>query len=501
MYTIHSDGKLLHAPHLFDEGCGVFSPRLTVELNKAGSLEFTLPPNNILYDDISKLKPIVTVQQDSVEIFRGRVLHDEKDFYKQKKTYCEGELAFLLDSQQRPYKYEGDAKTVLTKYISAHNNRVDSNKRFTVGTVTVAPGETLYCENSEYGTTFDEINNYLISMYGGYLRTRTENDVHYIDWLAEATNKTTQTIEFGVNLLDLTEYITAEDIFTVIIPIGSSMQDEEGNDLGKLTISSVNDGKDYIVNETAASIFGLIEQKHEWSEIEDASELKTLGTNLLNNSVEMAVSLSVKAVDLTLLGVDVGQIRLGDMIRVISLPHGLDRDFQCTKIVYNLDSPDQNEYTFGVSFTSLTSQQATSQKNSKNSVALVQAAVTTATNSAKAANKASQDVQTVITNLPTEYVPRAEFEELEEKVENLEMSGGTAGENGATFTPSVSTAGVISWTNDKGLTNPSPVDIKGPAGPAGSTPVKGTDYWTATDKQEIVDDVLEALPNGDEVSY
>lgn len=49
-----------------------------------------------------------------------------------------------------------------------------------------------------------------------------------------------------------------------------------------------------------------------------------------------------------------------------------------------------------------------------------------------------------------------------------------------------------------------PQGIQGPQGPAGQdgyTPIKGTDYWTAADKQEIVNDVLAALPNGDEVSY
>lgn len=41
----------------------------------------------------------------------------------------------------------------------------------------------------------------------------------------------------------------------------------------------------------------------------------------------------------------------------------------------------------------------------------------------------------------------------------------------------------------------------GPRGPAGHAPVKGTDYWTAADKAEIVADVLAALPDGTEVSY
>lgn len=42
---------------------------------------------------------------------------------------------------------------------------------------------------------------------------------------------------------------------------------------------------------------------------------------------------------------------------------------------------------------------------------------------------------------------------------------------------------------------------QGPAGADGYTPVKGTDYWTAADKQEIVSNVLAALPNAQGVSF
>lgn len=38
------------------------------------------------------------------------------------------------------------------------------------------------------------------------------------------------------------------------------------------------------------------------------------------------------------------------------------------------------------------------------------------------------------------------------------------GVSGATFIPAVSSDGVISWTNDRGLPNPEPVNIMGPQG-------------------------------------
>lgn len=51
-------------------------------------------------------------------------------------------------------------------------------------------------------------------------------------------------------------------------------------------------------------------------------------------------------------------------------------------------------------------------------------------------------------------------------------------------------------TGERGPTGP-----EGPKGADGKSPVKGTDYWTAADKAEIVQSVLAALPDGTEVAY
>ena len=52
---------------------------------------------------------------------------------------------------------------------------------------------------------------------------------------------------------------------------------------------------------------------------------------------------------------------------------------------------------------------------------------------------------------------------------------GEDGTDGVTFTPTVSSAGVISWTNDGGLPNPESVNIKGPAGQNGTNGTNGQD--------------------------
>lgn len=64
------------------------------------------------------------------------------------------------------------------------------------------------------------------------------------------------------------------------------------------------------------------------------------------------------------------------------------------------------------------------------------------------------------------------------------------GQNGATFTPFVSEDGVISWTNDRELPNPTSVNIRGRDGIDGTngidgyTPIKGIDYFDGQDGRD-----------------
>lgn len=60
--------------------------------------------------------------------------------------------------------------------------------------------------------------------------------------------------------------------------------------------------------------------------------------------------------------------------------------------------------------------------------------------------------------------------EAEEAIEDIkDGGGGSSGQDGVTFTPNVSSDGIISWTNDGGLQNPTPVNIKGTPGSDGTS--------------------------------
>lgn len=351
MYKVLCDGKVLYAPNLVNSGFVLLNPKITMELNKSGSMNFVIPPNNGLYNDVHKLKSIIQVFDEDTEIFRGRVLHDEKDFYKRKSVYCEGDLAFLLDSVQRIYDYQGTLGGLFRQYIENHNQQVEEEKQFVVGDVTVTDQNNyVHYSSSQYPNTLEEINNKLIGTHGGYIRTRLENGVRYIDYVEDYTHVSQQIIEFGVNMLDLSEYISAENVFTVLIPLGA----KQGQSESRLTIESVNDGKDYIQNDSAVALFGKVWKVQIWDDVTVPSNLLTKGQSFLNDGIQMSVALKMKALDLHLANVNVERIQLGDYIKVISVPHGINTLFQCTKITLDLVNPARSEFEFGVAFTSLT---------------------------------------------------------------------------------------------------------------------------------------------------
>lgn len=126
MYKVYCDGWLLYHSKL--ENLQIFDPSLELELNKTGSFVFTIYPDHPYYGLIRKLKSIITIYQDDYLIFRGRALDEDVGWNNEKTVTCEGELAFLLDSVQRPYSFTGSiidgtiVKTVIFEDVTVAEN-------------------------------------------------------------------------------------------------------------------------------------------------------------------------------------------------------------------------------------------------------------------------------------------------------------------------------------------------------------------------------------------
>ena len=347
MYRIYCDGNLLYHSNL--ESLEIFDPSLELELNKTGSFVFTLYPDHPRYSQVKRLKSIIQVYQDDFLLFRGRVLDEEVGWHNEKTFSCEGELAFLLDTIQRPYDFTGSIPGFLGMLLSSHNAQADGEKAFTLGNVTVTdPNDYIVRSDIDYTSTWDVITKKLIELLGGFLQVRHVNGVNYLDYLEDSTLLSPQKITFGKNLLDLKRTRKGEDIATVIIPLGAKLQDAEGKDTDqRLTIESVNGGVDFLVDEDAANDFGIIYRTVIFDDVTDPTNLKTKGKAHLADSVKQWETLDLTAADLATVDKDITSFHLGTMVQVESNPHGLDQRFRVEKISLKLHDPASNKMTLG----------------------------------------------------------------------------------------------------------------------------------------------------------
>lgn len=361
MYKVMIDGKYLYHP--WDRTQQINNPKLDTELNKNGSFSFSIYPDNEFYDSFKKLKTIIKIicfdrVGDEKEIFCSRVLSEEIDFDGEKTVTCEGNMAYLLDSIQRPYKGDYTPDSLFRFFIGVHNGQVDTEKQFQIGNITVI-GETASYDENDYKDTWTAIENNLINVYGGYIRTRKEDGIYYIDYLKEYEDQNGQSVTFGENILDITQYIKSDDIKTCIIPLGAT-----NSATGRaITISSVNNDLDYIYDQAAVDAFGKIFGTVSYSDVESPQILKDQAEKYLKDLINLSITIELKAIDLKDIGIDVKQLEIGDKIPVISKPHGINSYMQISKISRNLKQPDDSSVVLGSTIKALTDKQTDNTNN------------------------------------------------------------------------------------------------------------------------------------------
>ncbi len=363
MYQVYCDNFLLYNDQY--EEYKIHSPKVELELNKIGSFDFTIYNDHPSFDNLKRLKSIIQVFQDDFLLFRGRILNDEQGFYNEKHVECEGELAFLVDSIQRPYDFTGTPAELFTQFIESHNAQVDADHQFKVGNITVTdPNDYITRADSEYLNTLESIEKKLLETLGGYLWIRHEADGVYIDYLAELNFLSPQKIEFGKNLLDLKRQTKGEDIATAIIPLGAKAEGSED----RLTIASVNNGLDYVFNQEAVDTYGWIFRVHEWDDVTEASNLLTKSNAYLLEQVKMLLSVELDAADLATVDKTVESFHLGTQVRVTTNPHSIDQLFLVTKLTIELLQPASNKLTLGSTIYSFTEQSVAGQVALENKV-------------------------------------------------------------------------------------------------------------------------------------
>lgn len=406
MYEIYAypygnpDAKLLlYRPN--DPQALVLSPKLTREVSKGGSLVFTMTRDHAQYDMLQKLSTVVQVRRDGKEIWRGRVLKHEADFYNRRVVYCEGALSYFNDSSITPFNYKGTLRQFLQHLIDAHNDQVKSKmKCFQLGTVTAALGNLVvqfgdadqYGVGEDYGKVWDILDKLVLKVFGGYFYCGFDaatgyNVLNYCDQAVEAKRQTAQKIEYGRNLLNLSETTDATDLYTRIYPIGNKHTVDTSKWYYKLmwwrdpskdkheerwgimeadaaTVAqylpasgySYNLKEGWIQNDTAVQKFGIITRIVEL-DTDSANDTFAAGVQALQQNYAMKTSYVIRAVDLVDAGYDTDRLDFSMYSHIISKPHSVDAVMLCTKLVEPLEKPAQKEFTFGMTRRTLTDRQ------------------------------------------------------------------------------------------------------------------------------------------------
>lgn len=223
----------------------------------------------------------------------------------------------------------------------------------------VSTNEALsFGDGKNFGVTWDILQSELTDVYGGYLVVRYSDDgkTRYLDYLdgERITDENPQAVEFGVNMLDLNNYVKADNIVTRVIAVGYQTK-------GWWIFKSTKTIQEPANDKAAQNVYGIITRV---IVIDGKSitrqKLLDAANEELRKNLRYYDGIEVSAIDLHDAGIDTERLGWMKNTRIVSKPHGIDTPLVLTKVVEPLDAPDKKKFTFGTSFYSISDLQALS---------------------------------------------------------------------------------------------------------------------------------------------
>lgn len=359
MFDITLNGKQLYHPNSTD--CNITNAVIHEALNDSGYMDLTIPFTNPLWDEITERKGKVIVYKDNKEMWYGEVRDVSTDFSKNKNLYVVGEMAYLNDTVQPQKQYTNITKyDLLDTMINIHNSMVEDEKKFYVGTVG-ANASIRRNRTTDWEYTLDAIRKHICDDEE-YVRIRHVNNVRYIDImpLENYGKHSDQDVMFGENLLDYVEESSGEQIASICIPLGATLEEEGVPDTQNyLTCESANGGKNYVYLPGAIDRIGKITKVVHFNVLTDPQALVTAGLNWLKEKQYASLSLKLTAVDLSILHSDIDDYAVGDYIHAVCEPMNMAAWFPVRERETDLLNLANNNISVGnVGAKSITAQQA-----------------------------------------------------------------------------------------------------------------------------------------------
>lgn len=339
MYAGYVDGRLLFAAGM--PRYEIVDGTISEAVGSASSATIKLPPSNVMRDVPVKRASVISIRKDGAEVFRGSVVDTTTDLRGMRTYSIDSAMMWLADICKPPHTINGMAlSTYLGALVTQYNAGCLAGKQVKLGEVGASlPSITLAA--SEYKSMLD-LAKEAASASGGELRIRYADGAVYLDCLASYDHRCSQTVELRKNLLGLTDEIDGADLVTRVYPVG-----KDG-----LTIEDINGGQVYLVNAAAEAIYGRIDGTLR-ADTDDASVLKATAASYLAQHSGLSRGIQVTAADLSAQDIMIESFAIGDSVRVVSPPHGIDTIMQVSKLDTSLVG-SKSSMTIGLGKKSLT---------------------------------------------------------------------------------------------------------------------------------------------------
>lgn len=339
MYAGYVDDRLLFSAGM--AGYEISAGTIHKEIGKCDSATIKLPPSNLMRDTPVKRASIIKICKDGVTVFKGCVADTSMDFAGNKTYNIDGAMMWMKDICKPPFTMTEDTMLYYaTAIITQYNDVCRATKQIKLGTVDdTLP--TLTVEQTEYKSMLSLLQD-AAQAIGGTLCISYDGDDIFLDVIKAYDHRCAQQIEISKNLLDLTDQIDSADLITRVYPIG-----KDG-----LTIASVNNNSTCLINADAEGLYGRIDGTLR-VDTDDASALKAAAATYLAQNCGLSRGIQVSAADLSGTDITLEPYHIGDSVRVVSPPHGIDTIMTVSKLDTSLVG-DKDTMTLGWSSKTLT---------------------------------------------------------------------------------------------------------------------------------------------------
>src|SRR5699024_10397492 len=138
----------------------------------------------------------------------------------------------------------------------------------------------------------------------------------------------------------------------------------------RLTIESVNGGKDYIEDKEATAVFGVVAKSKTWDDITQPNRLLTSGRKFLNENNRVKSKYSISALDLSLIGLGIDSFDVGNHYPVKNPIMGIDDRLRLIGKSIDILAPESSSLDIGDKFMTASEYQKEANKSRQKVVEL-----------------------------------------------------------------------------------------------------------------------------------